>query len=266
MASSPSNHKVTFLIVPGSFSTPPAYDDLVAQLRDRGYEAHATELLSANDGSRMPPATGDDDAEHIRNEVLSILDSDTAPSNVVLAAHSYGGMPSSSALKGLSKADRSAQGKQTAVIGLVYIASFLIPLGQSNREFMSAEAEMPEAARVGVPGGYLPAIDPAFGKYIFNDMDEGAVDGLLATFTRHSSDSFDHKISYEAWKDIPSVYLIPENDLIISTKVQLTMYERAVAAGGKVTKVLVKGAGHALNVSQPKLVAAEMIKLAEAQS
>lgn len=261
--------KVTFLIVPGSFCTPPAYDVLIDKLQGQGYAAWAVELLSANDGTRQPPATGADDAAHIRQAILSVLDDEAAPSDVVLAVHSYGGMPGTSAPQGLGRADRSAQGKHTAVVGLVYMASFLIPLGQSNREFMSAEADVPEAARVAVPGGYLPAISPSFMKAIFNDVplsEEGIIDRYSGAFTRHSSDSFDYKIPYEAWKDIPSVDIIPGNDLIVPTKVQLTMFERAVAAGGKVTKVFVEGAGHAINVSQPELVAAEMIKLAEAQS
>lgn len=261
--------KVSFLIVPGSFSTPQAYAALIARLQSQGYEARATELLSANDGTRMPPATGDDDAAHIRREVLSLLDGETAaaPSNVVLAAHSYGGMPTTSALRGLDRAHRAAQGKTTAVVGIVYLASFLIPLGQSNREFMGAVGALPEAVRVGVPGGYMPAIDRSLAKLIFNDVEsEEEVETYFGMFTRHSSDSFDSKITYEAWKEIPSVYMIPGEDLVIPTQLQLAMFERAVAAGGKVTKVFVEGAGHALNVSQLERVVAEMIKLAKAQS
>lgn len=283
---SPPTPNVTFLIVPGSFTTPPVYDTLVAQLQNQGYNARATALLSANDGSRQPPATGDDDAAHIRSEVLALLDgtnatgtgtgtgTTTAPTNVILAAHSYGGMPGTSALRGLGRADRAAQGHRTAVLGLVYLASFVLPLGQSSRAFLNAEAgDMPAPARVGVPGGYLPALELAFAKDFLGlgQLGEGAegaeaVDELLGHFTRHSSDSFNHQISYEAWKDIPSVYLIPDNDLVIPTALQLAMCERAVAAGGKITKVVVEGAGHVLNFTHPKLVAAEMIKLAEAQS
>lgn len=265
-----SAHKVQFLIVPGSFSTPPAYDVLVAQLRSQGHEARVVELLSANDGSRLPPATGADDVQHIRDAVLAVLDSDNDPSDVVLAAHSYGGMPTTSALQGLNRAERSAQGKKTSVIGLVYIASFMVPVGGSLREFMSAEGIMPEPSKTGVPGGYMPVLDPASISFIFNDIDESKRDDIvnkyLPTFTSHSSDSFDYKTTYEAWRDIPSVYLIPGNDLIVPAHAQLKMFENALANGGQVTKVFVEGAGHALNVSQPELVAAEMIKLAEAQS
>lgn len=264
----PGPQKATFLIVPGSFSTPQAYDVLVAQLRSQGYEARATDLLSANDGTRIPPATGEDDVVHIRQQVLAILDSDTHPSDVVVAGHSYGGIPTTSALAGLNRADRSAQGKTTAVTGIVYIASFLIPPGQSNREFMNTEAEVPEPARVGVPGGYMPAIDPSFARaFVFNDVEsDEAAEAYLGMFTRHSSDSFDFKTTYEAWRDIPSVYLIPGNDLVIPTQLQLTMFERAVAERGKITKVFIEGAGHCLNFTQPKLVAAEMIKCTESQA
>lgn len=293
VAASPPK-KVTFLIVPGSFSTPPAYDLLVHHLQHaRGYPARALALLSANDGTRQPPATGADDAAHLRREILSVLDGDNdsegeEATDVVLAVHSYGGIPGTSALRGLGRADRAAQGKRTAVVGLVYVASFVLPRGQSLRGCMIgpevkteaeasddvASAPAPEPVRIGVPGGYLPALDRSVLEAIFSDMlpsgekeKEGGQDVIAkyaGTFTRHSSDSFDYAVEYEAWRDVPSVYLIPGDDVVVPTAAQLAMFEHAVAAGGQITKVLVPGAGHALNVSRMELVADEMVKLAEA--
>lgn len=293
MAAASPPKKVTFLLVPGSFSTPPAYDGLLHHLQHaRGYPARTLALLSADDGTRQPPATGADDAAHLRREILSVLDGDNndnekEATDVVLAVHSYGGIPGTSALRGLGRADRAAQGKRTAVVGLVYVASFVLPLGQSLRGCMligggGAEAEAsgddvasapaPEPVRIGVPGGYLPALDRSVLEAIFSDMlpsgeeekDEDAIAKYAGTFTRHSSDSFDYAIEYEAWRDVPSVYLIPGADVVVPTAAQLAMFEYAVAAGGNITKVLVPGAGHALNVSRMGLVADEMVKLAEA--
>lgn len=255
--------KTSFIIVPGSFATAPLYDSLVAALRDQGHEARAIDLPSANDGSVLPAPTGEDDAKHIREAVLATLDSETSPSDVVVMLHSYSGVPGSSALKGLSRADRSAQGKTTAVVGVLYLASFVLPLGESNRTWLSARDAMPEPFKSGVPGGYLPPIDPSFGAFIFNDIKSEELQAkYLAQMTRHSSDSYDGVVSYEAWKEIPSVTVIPENDVIVPTPLQEVMYEQSVAAGGKVRRVFVEGAGHCVNVSRPELVAEELVKLA----
>ncbi|KAI7773193.1 hypothetical protein LA080_011621 [Diaporthe eres] len=80
--------------------------------------------------------------------------------------------------------------------------------------------------------------------------------------TRHSSDSFDGVVAYEAWKYIPSVLVIPEHDVIVPMPLLELMYEQSVAAGGKVRRVFVEGAGHCVNVSRPELVAEELVKLA----
>lgn len=255
--------KTSFIIVPGSFATVPLYDSLVAALRDQGHDVRAINLPSANDGSVLPPPTGEDDAKHIRKEVTANLDSETDPSNVVVMLHSYSGVPGSSALKGLGRADRTAEGKTTAVVGVMYLASFVLPLGVSNRAWLSARDAMPEPFKTGIPGGYLPPIDPSFGAFVFNDVkSEEDQAKYLAMMARHSSDSYNSVVTYEAWKYIPSVLVIPENDVIVPTPLLEEMYEQAVAAGGKIRRVFVEGAGHCVNVSRPDFVAEELVKLA----
>lgn len=255
--------KTSFIIVPGSFATVPLYDSLVAALQKQGHSARAIDLPSANDGSRLPAPKGEDDSKHIRAEITATLDSETNPSDVVVMLHSYAGVPGSSALKGLGRADRSAEGKTTAVVGVFYLASFVLPLGESNRSWMSARDAMPEPFKSGVPGGYLPPIEPSYGAFIFNDVkSEEEQARYLGMMTRHSSDSFDGVVSYEAWKHIPSVLIIPEHDVIVPTPLLEEMYELSVAAGGKLRRVFVEGAGHCVNVSRPDFVADELVKLA----
>lgn len=264
MAAAHPNNNVTILVVPGSFVTPPLYDGLIKTIRDQGYDAKAIELLSANDGTRLPAPTTADDAEHIRQDILSILDDPAEPKDVVLALHSYSGVPGSSAVKGLSKADRLSQGKKTSVISIAYMAAFLLPRGKSNRVFMDEHRATPEALpKNGLAGGYMPAMPAEFTPILFGDVDSAEEQQRLAGFlTAHSWDSFDGGATYEAWKDIPSITIIPEQDNIILTNLQEMMFEDAVAAGGKVTRVFVKGAGHVVPVSRPEVVAAELIKLA----
>lgn len=258
MASTNTQNSVTFVLVPGSFVKAAEHDKLESLLRDKGHTVTLVELLSANDGTRTPPATADQDADHIRAAILSILDNDKR--NVVLGVHSYSGIPGSSALRGLSQVDRAQAGKSTSVVGVVYVASFLPNEGQSVRDIMADHIQEPYKS--GVPGDYLPALPAEFLPLIFNDVEQEEAAKYYGVMTRHSSDSYSGKCTYAAWKDIPSLQIIPGKDVIMPVEVQELMYKNAVANGGKVTRVFVEGAGHCVNISQPELVVDELIRLA----
>lgn len=295
MATSPEKHDVAFLIIPGSFCTPPIYDPLINLLRAQGHEADVIPLLSANDGTRQPPATTADDAAHIRQAILARLDNPARPRDVVLAAHSYGGIPTSSALQGLGRADRASReedagGRErarrpTAVVGIAYAAAFVLPADGKggNRAFMRAAGaldEVPEVVRFGRPGTYMPLSlllgDESEGEgagaararadtasSLFGDLAPAEAARVAGLMTGQSSDSYEGGVMYEAWRDIPSVMLIPDGDTIIPTPLLEGMYERAVAGGGGMRRVLVEGAGHMLPVGKPEVVVAELVRLAE---
>jgi len=257
----PQASTVTFILVPGSFVTPAEYEKVEALLRKQSYSVKLVALLSANDGTRMPPATTDDDTAHIRAAVLSTLDDDQ--SNAVLCVHSYSGVPGSSALQGLSKSDRLAAGKDTAVLGIVYIGSFLPAVGQSLRTILGED--MPEPYKTGFPGGYLPAVPPEMAALVFNDLeDQAEVARYHGMMTQHSSDSYGGKCTWAAWKDVNSVQIIPGRDMILPVAIQEAMYENAVKNAGKVKRVFVEDAGHCVNVSRPQLIVDELLGLVNA--
>ncbi|KAB5572577.1 hypothetical protein GE09DRAFT_1185863 [Coniochaeta sp. 2T2.1] len=221
-----SKDNVEIVIVPGSCATTPPYQVIVDGLKAKGYNARTIGLLSVNDGTRFPAATMQDDAAKIRSAVLSILDDPQTPRNVVLAAHSYGSVPTTEALRGLSKADRSAEGKTTAVVGLLYMAAF-IPQAPGARE-------------------YYPTTPAEFASFVFNDVEDPTEAARLhATFERHSADSYDGKVSYAAWKDIPSVQIVPSVDMVISVAKQQEMADRVKEIAPEKFKLVVyEGAGH----------------------
>lgn len=53
--------------------------------------------------------------------------------DVIIFSHSYGGLPASAAARGLSKKERAAEGKATAVIGQIFLASIL-PRGGDGQD------------------------------------------------------------------------------------------------------------------------------------
>lgn len=145
--------------------------------------------------------------------------------------------------------------------GIVYIASFLPVLNESLRDIM--REHMPEDYRAGFPGDYYPPTQPEFVPFIFNDVtDQAEVAKYYGAMTRHASDTFSGKTTYEAWKDIESVQIIPQSDYIVPVMVQEHMYKRTVEEGGKVRRVAIEGGGHCPNISQPDLVVGELLKVA----
>ncbi|KAJ5756695.1 Alpha/beta hydrolase fold-1 [Penicillium manginii] len=257
-----STQESVFLLVPGSFATPKAYTTLVDALRAQGQNVVQMELLSVNDGSRQPPATMEDDTAHIRQAVISILDDPIAPKNVIVVPHSYGGIPTTCALESLSKEARKSAGKVTAVTGIIYLASFLLSEGESLRGIMGEFEALQEPMKTGVPGGYLPGFTPELAQLVFNDLPEEAALNFIGSLSLHSSDSYNGEVSYVAWRDIPSLTIIPSNDIVVPTPMQEVMYERSVKAGGKIERVLIDGAGHGLPVSRLDDVVEEMVKFA----
>lgn len=59
--------------------------------------------------------------------------------NVVLYLHSYAGCPGSSAIAGLSKAERNAKGEQGGIIGLIYQSAFALEPGKTSLEMIGGK-------------------------------------------------------------------------------------------------------------------------------
>jgi hypothetical protein len=62
--------------------------------------------------------------------LLPILDYEEH--DVILFMHSYSSVPGSAAAKGLSKLERTAQGKKTGVVGQIYLSSILAKGGDGS--------------------------------------------------------------------------------------------------------------------------------------
>jgi hypothetical protein len=255
-----------FLLVPGSFATPVLMDPLAEQLKYQGYDARHVALLSANDGTVQPAPTMLDDAAHIRTAVLGVLDDAEHPQNVVLALSSYAGFPGTESLKGLSKAARAAEGKATAVIGIVYAGAFVPAAGASVRSIMRPLGLMPPEIADAPAGSYMAPPAPAFAEMVFNDLPSEEAAYWFAKFVHHSSDSYDGQLTYEGWRDVAAVSIIPGSDLVIPTAVQEDLFAHATGAGGKITRVFLEGTSHAAPMTQKQKVAEIMVRLAEEQS
>jgi hypothetical protein len=123
--------KPSILFIPGSFSIPEFYDPVLDAVRSKGYEIKGLHKPSAGlkTGPREgTPPTMYDDAAYIASEASKLADEGK---DVILVAHSYGGVPTTESTKGLSKKERQEQGKKGGIVGLGYLTALVPAVGTS---------------------------------------------------------------------------------------------------------------------------------------
>ena len=133
----------SILVVPGAWHQPAAYSKLVTSLRTSAYPTNVTTLPSCNSPDPQT-ATCSADADAVRQEIL--LSIDAGGKDLVVVCHSYGGIPGGGAAYGLSKTARAEEGKEGGVVGLIYVAGFVVPEGSSLLETLG--------------GRHAPYVDP----------------------------------------------------------------------------------------------------------
>jgi len=123
--------KPSILLIPGSFSLPEGYDPLIDAVAAKGYEIRGLHYPSV--GLKTGPREGAppsmyDDAAFIAKETEKLADEGK---DVILIAHSYGGIPTTESTKGLGKKEREAQGKKGGIVRLAYMTALVPPAGVS---------------------------------------------------------------------------------------------------------------------------------------
>lgn len=131
--------KPYFLLVTGSFAPAHFYNDLVEQVKAWGYDIKAIHLatvgLGPGQGRDTPPATMYDDAALIAKEAEALAD---AGREVIVVGHSYGGMPATESIKGLSVSERQKAGKKGGIVRLAYKTAAVTTPGHSAAEGLPA--------------------------------------------------------------------------------------------------------------------------------
>ena len=122
----PANPKPTIFIIAGAWHRPSAYSSLATHLETAGFPTTTVPLPSVN--SVTPTAaTCAKDADSVREKLISAIEADGK--DILVIAHSYGGIPTGGASRGLSKASRRQEGKSGGVLGLIYMCAHVVPEG-----------------------------------------------------------------------------------------------------------------------------------------
>jgi len=222
----------TIVLVHGAFAESSSWDGVVDSLLDAGHP-----VIGAANPLRGLAA----DAAALSDLVRSV------DGPVVLAAHSYGGMV-------ISNVDADAG----EVAGLVYVNGFAPEPGEHCFQLASMfpgsmlgpETSRPVPRSDGTTDLYVAS--DSFNEVFCQDVPASKA-ALMAVSQRPATQEALTEPSggQPLWKDVPSWFLIGEQDRIIPAQLQRFMAERAGAR--RTTEV--PGASHAIPVSQPEATA-----------
>ena len=120
--------KPTLLFIPGAWFKSSLYDRFLSLLRESSYPTICGSYPSL--GPVDPnTATALADRDFILEQhLLPLLEEGK---DVIVLMHSYGGIPGGAAARDLGKVQIPHDGRRGAVLGLIYIAGFVLPHGAS---------------------------------------------------------------------------------------------------------------------------------------
>ncbi|KAL8774587.1 MAG: hypothetical protein Q9209_000960 [Squamulea sp. 1 TL-2023] len=235
----------TIVLVHGGWQGPETYSLLVPRLEKAGYSVIAVTLPSVGVGPAAPDFSGD--VNVIRNVVTSTL---ATGKDVVLVLHSYGGVPGCEALKGI-KQDKAEQilgssgvAKVGKVVKIAFIAALLFPEGKATwTEGRGTES----IAGFDCEDNLIRCTDGP--SRFYNDLPPQAAARWAAKLRTQSRLAFASPLTYAAYRDFPSAYLMCTNDRGVPLPVQ----KRFVAMAG-IKDITAIASGHSPQISQPKAV------------
>jgi hypothetical protein len=138
--------KPTIVLSTGSFGYPSAYDAVVSLLKPHNITMHIPHLPTVGPAPKQgrdgPAPSMFEDAKLLASTCEKLADEGK---DIVLMAHSYGGIPMTECVKGLTKREREAQGRKGGIVRLGYVTAMVAPVGRACMDLL---AEVPEENRM----------------------------------------------------------------------------------------------------------------------
>ncbi|KAJ8118892.1 hypothetical protein OPT61_g220 [Boeremia exigua] len=193
----------TLVFIPGAWHKPICYTPIIERLERQDLRCKTVELPSTTGD---PAATFKDDLDAARATISHEL---AQGRNVVIVAHSYGGMVGNSAIKGFARprGQGTLQEPQNGyVIGLVLIASGFTLTGLA---FMDPFFGIPPPMwRVNKATGFADIVTPPR-EFFYHDLPEEEADYWISQLTTQSLKSLFEggEYTYAGWRDVPVWYI-----------------------------------------------------------
>ncbi|KAJ8126908.1 hypothetical protein O1611_g6731 [Lasiodiplodia mahajangana] len=239
------------VLVPGAFGTTEGFDKIIPHLE--GIKTYSGAYPSCNPADPLKASCADDIAA-LKKILLSHLDKQE---DVVILAHSYGGIVAGGAAKDLDKDTRKSQGHSSAVVGLIYVAGNITLEGESLLKAIGGG--YPPFIKSGTPSEGLAIIEPAM-EILYNDCPASLQPELDKFMNPHALQAFETEPSAPAWKDAGfdnrRVYVRTLKDNCNPVSIQNEWIKKTAVQW----EVIELETGHMPFVSQPEKVASLVVK------
>ncbi|KAL8943472.1 MAG: hypothetical protein Q9211_000969 [Gyalolechia sp. 1 TL-2023] len=232
------------VLIPGFWEGPSVYDAVVRALKAHNYSAQTIPLSSTGQPSPNNPSMKDDVAV-FRSVIAPLVEQEGK--DVLLVAHSAGGFLGPMAIEGLSSKERAAAGKKGGVSKIVFLAGAIWEEGYKHGPLPFFDYQ----------GNEMYCKDPA--ALLFNDLDPSTASSWVSKLRCQPSSGWDDVVDYAGWRNVPSVYLICEQDAILNPALQEQMAKMAESQVERCS------AGHCSMIGQPEKVV-EVLRRAAGES
>ncbi|OKL63868.1 hypothetical protein UA08_00634 [Talaromyces atroroseus] len=234
--------KPSLIFCPGAWYPTSAFNPLIERLP--GYTSHTVAFPSIHEATTVRDLQPD--IEAVRSLVQRESDQGR---EVVIISHSWSGLPVSSALDGLSRAQREKAGQKGGVVKLIFLSAFIPDVGQSLLQAFGGTA--PDWYIRDEPNGTVSAHDPY--TLFFHDAPDGKA--WAQTLRPHAWATKVSPATSASYLQNPCAYLYCEGDRAIPLFVQELMVDKARSQGATIETEKVK-TGHTPWLAKPDEVAA----------
>ncbi|KAL4967009.1 alpha/beta hydrolase [Aspergillus stella-maris] len=200
----------TIVFIPGAWHTPATFDLLLPPLHAAGYPTTSVHLPSTG---AVGPVKYAEDVSAIRKVVAGLVE---MGQEVVVVAHSYGGCPSTDAVAGLGRKNRTLN-LVGGVTQLIYIAGLVPTKGNCVAEALGAfgndvprEKGGPWMEITDMGGGLTTIANPE--QCFYHDLPPELAKYHASLLRTHYSPTSSESLEYEAYRDIPAAYIYCEDD------------------------------------------------------
>lgn len=216
----------TILLVHGAWHGAWCWDAVLPLLMSSGRDIRTVELPTVHAENKTALGVQDDAA--VVRAAIDEIDGD-----VVVVAHSYGGIPAS-----VGAADHPT------VVHIVYVAAFALDQGESLLAAVGGVA--PSWWRIENDLVSAGTADEPAAHVFYNDVDPELAAEAVARLQPQSLRAFTDPLTAAAWHTVPSTYVITERDNAIPVIAQKQL---AARAGSTVHRV---DTGHSPFYSDPE--------------
>lgn len=244
--------KPTFIFVPGAWHAPSCFSLVTDRLSNHGYTSHALSLPSVGANPGLPDFSADIHAlRDLINERLS------AAEDVVVVLWSYASVVGTEAvLPSMLKPFRESEGKKGGVLHLVYLAAFLLPVGESVSMGSPRTDHGNGLMRYDRNAGTVSVNPQMAGLYFYNDVqDQALVEEMCRNLQSMSIGAFGSKLTRAAWEYTPATLVLCELDACIDLeRLERRLRSAREKCPGAFERVERWRAGHAPFLSMPDRV------------